>query len=94
LKYIEKTYNQAKVTGQVVKSSRLPKKGFEINTDDNGQVSYSWRIKQTAGTTGTYRVGVTVLAPGYQEKTATTSFKVKPSALGTLIKYWMMSIKG
>jgi hypothetical protein len=71
----------AKVTGQVVKSSGLPKKGFEINTDDNGQVSYSWRIKQTAGTTGTYRVGVTVLAPGYQEKTATTSFKVKPSAL-------------
>src|SRR6187200_820069 len=37
----------AKVTGQVVKSSGLPKKGFEINTDDNGQVSYSWRIKQT-----------------------------------------------
>jgi hypothetical protein len=71
----------AKVTGQVVKSSGLPKKGFEINTDDNGQVSYSWSIKQTAGTTGTYRVGVTVLAPGYQEKTATTSFKVKPSAL-------------
>jgi hypothetical protein len=71
----------AKVTGQVVKSSGLPKKGFEINTDDNGQVSYSWRIKQTAGTTGTYRVGVTVLAPGYQEKTATTSFKLKPSAL-------------
>ncbi|MFL6430882.1 MAG: hypothetical protein ACJ71X_05425 [Nitrososphaeraceae archaeon] len=71
----------AKVTGQVVKSSGLPKKGFEINTDGNGQVSYSWRIKQTAGTTGTYRVGVTVLAPGYQEKTATTSFKVKPSAL-------------
>jgi hypothetical protein len=26
-------------------------------------------------------VGVTVLAPGYQEKTATTSFKVKRSAL-------------
>jgi hypothetical protein len=71
----------AKVIGQVMKSSGLSKKGFEINTDDNGQVSYSWKIKQNAGTVGTYRVAVTVLAPGYQEKMATTSFKVKPSAL-------------
>ena len=71
----------AKVIGQVMKSSGHPNIGFEINADDNGQVSYSWKVKQTAGMTGTYRVAVTVLAQGYQEKVATTSFKVKPSAL-------------
>jgi hypothetical protein len=64
-----------------MKPSEVPSKELEIYTDNNGKVSYSWKIKQSAGTAGTYKVAVTVLAPAYQEKVATTSFTVKPSAL-------------
>jgi hypothetical protein len=71
----------AKVIGLVMKPSGVRSKEFEINTDNNGQASYSWKIRQSAGTPGIYKVAVTVLALGYQQKVATTSFTVKPSAL-------------
>ena len=69
----------AKVVGQVTKSSGLLKKGFQAHTDDNGQVSYSWKIKQTVNAPDTFKVVVTILAAGYQEQTAATSFTVNPS---------------
>jgi hypothetical protein len=69
----------AEVVGQVTKSSGLLKKEFQASTDDNGQVWYSWKIKQTVNSPDTYKVAVTILAPGYQKQTAATSFTVNPS---------------
>jgi hypothetical protein len=68
----------AKVVCQVTKSSGLPNKGFQARTNDNGQISYSWKIKQTGNTPDTYNVAVTILAPGYHKQTAATSFTVNP----------------
>src|ERR1051325_7959157 len=69
----------ANIAGQVTKSSGVPNKGFRVHTDYNGQASYSWKIKQTAGAPDIYKVAATVAAPGYQQQVAAASFTVNPS---------------
>jgi hypothetical protein len=74
----------AKVVGKVTSMSGggAVKESFEGTTDNDGQMSYSWKIGENGKSTK-YKVTVQASAAGYQDVTSSTSFKVKPATLIT-----------
>jgi len=69
----------AKVVGKVTSmSGDVVKESFAGSTDDNGQVSYSWKIGEN-GKASKYRVIAQASAMGYQDASSTTVFNVKPA---------------
>ena len=73
----------AKVVGKVTSmSGGGAVKEFEGTTDNDGQMSYSWKIGENGKSTK-YKVTVQASAAGYQDVTSSTSFKVKPAILIT-----------
>ena len=69
----------AKVVGKVTSmSGDVVKESFGGTTDDNGQVSYSWKIGEN-GKASKYRVIAQASAIGYQEASSATVFNVKPA---------------
>jgi hypothetical protein len=69
----------AKVVGKVTSmSGDVVKESFAGSTDDNGQVSYSWKIGEN-GKASKYRVIAQASAIGYQDVSSTTVFNVKPA---------------
>ena len=65
----------AKVIGYILHPAGFVKKEFVDNTDENGQVLYSWKIGKNAESS-TYIVEAQVSALGYKDKLAKTMFKV------------------
>jgi hypothetical protein len=65
----------AKVTGSVMNPSGLSKKNLDGITDNNGEASYSWIVGHNDAT-GRYKVDMQVSASGYENDTASKSFKV------------------
>jgi hypothetical protein len=65
----------ASVLGRVTDSSGGLFKKLEGTTDDAGKSSYSWTVSQD-DTTGKYKAIVVVSAYGYQNNTASKTFKV------------------
>ena len=57
-------------------SGALSKK-LEGTTNDTGKSSYSWTVSQN-DTSGKYKTIIDVSAPGYQNNTASKTFKVSP----------------
>ena len=73
----------AKVVGKVTSmSGGAIKESFEGTTDNDGQISYSWKIGENGKSTK-YKVTVEASATGYQDVTSSTSFKVKPAIIIT-----------
>jgi hypothetical protein len=74
----------AKVVGKVTSMSGrgAVKESFEGTTDNDGQMSYFWKIGENGKSTK-YKVTVQASAAGYQDVTSSTSFKVKPAILIT-----------
>ncbi|HEX9318062.1 MAG TPA: hypothetical protein VF884_03920 [Nitrososphaeraceae archaeon] len=74
----------AKVVGKVTSMSGggAVKESFEGTTDNDGQMSYSWKIGENGKSTK-YKVTVQASAAGYQDVTSSTSFKVKPASTTT-----------
>lgn len=69
----------AKVVGKVTSmSGDVVKESFAGSTDDNGQVSYSWKIGEN-GKASKYRVIAQASAMGYQDASSATVFNVKPA---------------
>jgi hypothetical protein len=69
----------AKVVGKVTSmSGDVVKESFGGTTDDNGQVSYSWKIGEN-GKASKYRVIAQASAIGYQDASSATVFNVKPA---------------
>jgi hypothetical protein len=69
----------AKVVGKVTSmSGDVVKESFAGSTDDNGQVSYSWKIGEN-GKASKYRVIAQASAIGYQDASSATVFNVKPA---------------
>jgi hypothetical protein len=69
----------AKVVGKVTSmSGDVVKESFGGTTDDNGQVSYSWKIGEN-GKASKYRVIAQASAIGYQNASSATVFNVKPA---------------
>ncbi len=69
----------AKVVGKVTSvSGDVVKESFAGSTDDNGQVSYSWKIGEN-GKASKYRVIAQASAIGYQDASSVTVFNVKPA---------------
>ena len=69
----------AKVVGKVTSmSGDVVKDSFGGSTDDNGQVSYSWKIGEN-GKASKYRVIAQASAIGYQNASSATVFNVKPA---------------
>ena len=69
----------AKVVGKVTSmSGDAVKESFGGTTDDNGQVSYSWKIGEN-GKASKYRVIAQASAIGYQDASSATVFSVKPA---------------
>jgi hypothetical protein len=69
----------AKVVGKVTSmSGDVVKESFGGTTDDNGQVSYSWKIGEN-GKASKYRVTAQASAIGYQDASSATVFNVKPA---------------
>ena len=69
----------AKVVGKVTSmSGDVVKESFAGSTDDNGQVSYSWKIGEN-GKASKYRVIAQASATGYQDASSATVFNVKPA---------------
>ena len=69
----------AKVVGKVTSmSGDVVKESFAGSTDDNGQVSYSWKIGEN-GKASKYRVIAQASAMGYQGASSATVFNVKPA---------------
>lgn len=69
----------AKVVGKVTSmSGDVVKESFGGSTDDNGQVSYSWKIGEN-GKASKYRVIAQASAIGYQDASSATVFNVKPA---------------
>jgi len=69
----------AKVVGKVTSvSGDVVKESFAGSTDDNGQVSYSWKIGEN-GKASKYRVIAQASAIGYQNASSVTVFYVKPA---------------
>jgi hypothetical protein len=67
----------ANVIGHIFNPSGSSKKEFGAKTDQDGLVTYSWKIGGK-GKSSTYQVDVNASAIGYENKTATDTFKVKP----------------
>jgi hypothetical protein len=65
----------ASVNGILTYASGSTQKSFGGSTDDNGQVSYSWRIGASS-TPGTFSISVRVSANGYETAQETGSFQV------------------
>jgi hypothetical protein len=65
----------ASVLGRVTDSSGGLFKKLQGTTDDTGKSSYSWKVSQD-DTTGKYKAIIEVSAYGYQNNTASKSFKV------------------
>jgi len=73
----------AKVVGKVTSmSGGAVKESFEGTTDNDGQLSYSWKIRENGKSTK-YKVTVQASAAAYQDVTSSTSFKVKPASTTT-----------
>jgi len=73
----------AKVVGKVTSmSGGAVKESFEGTTDNDGQMSYSWKIRENGKSTK-YKVTVQASAAAYQDVTSSTSFKVKPASTTT-----------
>jgi hypothetical protein len=73
----------AKVVGKVTgMSGGAVKESFEGTSDKDGKESYSWKIAENGKATK-YKVTVQASAPGYQDVTSSTAFKVKPAATTT-----------
>jgi len=73
----------AKVVGKVTSmSGGAVKESFEGTTDNDGQMSYSWKIGENGKSTK-YKVTVQASAAGYQDVTSSTSFNVKPASTTT-----------
>ena len=74
----------AKVVGKVTSMSGggAVKESFEGTTDNDGQMSYSWKIGENGKSTK-YKVTVQASAAAYQDVTSSTSFKVKPASTTT-----------
>jgi hypothetical protein len=72
----------AEVIGHVFHPAGFVKKEFVGNTDDNGQVLYSWKIGGNAKSS-TYIVEAQVSALGYKDKLAKTMFKVNSNSVPT-----------
>jgi hypothetical protein len=74
----------ARVVGKVTSMSGggAVKESFEGTTDNDGQMSYSWKIGENGKSTK-YKVTVQASAAGYQDVTSSTSFKVKPASTTT-----------
>ena len=69
----------AKIVGKVTSmSGGVVKDSFGGSTDDNGQVSYSWKIGEN-GKASKYRVTAQASAIGYQDASSATVFNVKPA---------------
>ncbi len=69
----------AKVVGKVTSmSGDVVKESIAGSTDDNGQVSYSWKIGEN-GKASKYRVIAQASAIGYQDASSATVFNVKPA---------------
>jgi hypothetical protein len=69
----------AKVVGKVTSmSGDVVKESFRGSTDDNGQVSYSWKIGEN-GKANKYRVIAQASAIGYPDVSSATEFNVKPA---------------
>jgi hypothetical protein len=67
----------AKVLGKVTSmSGGAVKESFAGTTNNNGQMSYSWKIGENGKSTK-YKVTVQASATGYQDVTSSTVFKVK-----------------
>jgi hypothetical protein len=67
----------AKVTGQITDTYDSVKNEFGGVTDNNGELSYSWKISETGKSTTDYKVKVGAVATGYPYKLYTTVFKVR-----------------
>jgi hypothetical protein len=67
----------ANVIGHIFNPSGSSKKEFGGKTDQDGLVTYSWKIGGK-GKSSTYQVDVNASAIGYENKTTTDTFKVKP----------------
>jgi hypothetical protein len=73
----------AKVVGKVTSiSGGAVKESFEGTTDNDGQMSYSWKIGENGKSTK-YKVTVQASATGYQDVTSSTVFNVKPASITT-----------
>jgi hypothetical protein len=72
----------AEVIGHVFHPAGFVKKEFVGNTDDNGQVLYSWKIGGNAKSS-TYIVEAQVSALGYKDKLAKTMFNVNSNSVST-----------
>ena len=67
----------ASVLGRVIDPSGALSKKLEGTTNDTGKSSYSWTVSQN-DTSGKYKTIIDVSAPGYQNNTASKTFKVSP----------------
>ena len=67
----------ASVLGRVIDPSGALSKKLEGTTNDTGKSSYSWTVSQD-DTSGKYKTIIDVSAPGYQNNTASKTFKVSP----------------
>jgi hypothetical protein len=67
----------ASVLGRVIDPSGELSKKLEGTTNDTGKSSYSWTVSQD-DTSGKYKTIIDVSAPGYQNNTASKTFKVSP----------------
>ena len=65
----------AKVTGNIQDPSGSSKKKLDGVTDTSGETSYSWTVGQN-DSIGRYKVDMQVSASGYENNTASKSFKV------------------
>ena len=65
----------AKITGSIMNPSGSSKKNLDGITDASGEASYSWTVGHNDAT-GRYKVDVQVSASGYENNTASKSFKV------------------
>jgi len=65
----------AKLTGRIMDASGLSKNSFDEVTDSSGEALYSWLVGHNDAI-GRYKVDVQVSASGYENYTASKSFKV------------------